>query len=193
MTKVSTQLLAIAIAAVSTVSIAAQEKPVTPQPQRPAAPVAASLKVSLVFSRSQGDKKISSIPHTIMVATDGTRTSLRLGTQLPVPTTAISEKGAIQSYSYKDVGTNIDCAATAVPDGAYRLTITISDSSVYYPDQSDAAVKSVTASTGAPAFRAFNATFSLVLHDGQAAPTTSVTDPISGQVIKVDAAINVQK
>ena len=191
MTKVSTQLLAIAIAAVSTVSIAAQEKPAAPQPPRPPAP--ASLKVSLVFSRSQGEKKISNIPHTIMVATDGTRTSLRLGTQLPVPTTAISEKGAIPSYSYRDVGTNIDCAATPVPDGAYRLTITISDSSVYYPDQSDAAAKSVTASTGAPAFRAFNATFSLVLHDGQAAPTTSLTDPISGQVIKVDATINLQK
>lgn len=190
MTKVSTQLLAIAIAAVSTVSIAAQEKPAAAQPNRPAP---ASLKVSLVFSRSQGDKKITSIPHTILVATDGNRTSLRLGTQLPVPTTTIGEKGAIPSYSYKDVGMNLDCSANAVQDGAYRLTITISDSSVYYPDQSDAAAKSVTASTGAPAFRAFNTTFALVLHDGQAAPTTSVTDPISGQVIKVDATINVVK
>jgi hypothetical protein len=199
-TKASKQLLSIAIALTSTVGVAAQEKPqavqeklAAAQPGRPAAQ-AVSLKVSLVFSRFQGDKKISSIPHTVMVSADGTRTSLRLGTQIPVPTSMVNDKGEkSQTYSYRDVGTNIDCTALAVPqDGTYKLSITISDSSVYYPDQSEAAARSVTA-TGAPAFRAFNTTFVVVLHDGQAAPTTSVTDPISGQVIKVDATINVQK
>ena len=200
-TKASKQLLAIAIALTSTVGVAAQEKPQGAQEKLPAAqpgrpaPQAVSLKVSLVFARFQGDKKISSIPHTIMVSADGTRTSLRLGTQIPVPTSMVNDKGEkSQTYSYRDVGTNIDCTALAVPqDGTYKLSITISDSSVYYPDQSEAAARSVTASTGAPAFRAFNSTFVVVLHDGQAAPTTSVTDPISGQVIKVDATINVQK
>ncbi len=198
-TKASKQLLAIAIALTSTVGVAAQEKPAA-QDKQPAAqssrpaPQSVSLKVSLVFSRFQGDKKISTIPHTIMVSADGTRTSLRLGTQIPVPTSMVNDKGEkSQTYNYRDVGTNIDCTAMAVPpDGTYKLSITISDSSVYYPDQSEAAAKSVSA-TGAPAFRAFNSTFAVILHDGQAAPTTSVTDPISGQVIKVDAMINVQK
>ena len=149
--------------------------------------------MSLVFSRYQGDKKISSVPHTLWVTT-GERTSLRLGTQIPVPTTVVAKEGEkVQSYNYRDVGTNIDCSAASLADGWFRLGITITDSSVYYPDQSDAAVRSSMASTGAPAFRNFNSTFTMVLKDGQTGQSTSVTDPVSGQVIKLDATVNVQK
>ena len=51
----------------------------------------------------------------------------------------------------------------------------------------------MTASTGAPAFRNFNSTFTMVMKDGQTGQSTSVTDPVSGQVIKLDATLNVQK
>ena len=176
----------------ATVPVAAQDSQPAAQNKPPAvSPV--SLKVSLVFSRYQGEKKISSVPHTLWVTT-GDRTSLRLGTQIPVPTTVLKEgTGAVQSYNYRDVGTNIDCSATPLPDGAYRLGITITDSSVYYPDQTDSAVRSSMSATGAPAFRNFNSTFTIVLKDGQTGQSTSVTDPVSGQVIKLDATINVQK
>lgn len=186
-----------AMIVLATVTVAAQDsQPAAAQNKAtPTPPI--SLKVSLIFSRYQGDKKISSVPHTLWVTT-GDRTSLRLGTQIPVPTTVINKEGAgasipVQSYNYKDVGTNIDCSATPLADGAYRLNITITDSSVYYPDQSDAAVRSSMATTGAPAFRNFNSTFTIVLKDGQTGQSTSVTDPVSGQVIKLDATVNVQK
>lgn len=194
MTRAFKQLLPAAIVLLSGVCLSAQsEQPPAAQSSRPAAtPERISLKVSLVFSRYQGEKKISSVPHTLWVTTND-RTSLRLGTQIPVPTTALSDGKSVQSYQYRDVGTNIDCSASSAPEGAYRLTITITDSSVYYPEQADTAVRSATASTGAPAFRNFNSTFTMILRDGQTAQSTSVTDPVSGQVIKVDATINVQK
>jgi hypothetical protein len=118
-----------------------------------------------------------------------------MGTQIPVTSTVFGKDGERpqSSYNYRDVGTNIDCSATSAPEGAYRLSITITDSSVYYPDQSDAAVRSTTAATGAPAFRNFNSSFVLLLRDGQTAQSTSATDPVSGQVIKLDATVNVQK
>jgi type II/III secretion system protein len=186
-----------AVMSLATVTVAAQDTGVGGQPaapqNKPAPSAPISLKVSLVFSRYQAEKKISSVPHTLWVTT-GDRTSLRLGTQIPVPTIVLKEgTGTVPSYNYKDVGTNIDCSATALPDGAYRLNITITDSSVYYPDQTDAAVRSTVSLTGAPAFRNFNSTFTIVLKDGQTGQSTSVTDPVSGQVIKLDATINVQK
>src|SRR4026207_1996360 len=106
-------------------------------PSRPGSPV--SLKLSLVFSRYQGEKKISSVPHTLWVTTgDNTRTSLRLGTQVPVATAVFGKEGEkTQSYTYKDVGTNIDCSAALLPDGWFRLGITITDSSGDYPAQSE--------------------------------------------------------
>ena len=135
------KVMTAALVLLATITVAAQDsQPAAPQ-SKPPAPTPVSLKVSLVFSRYQGDKKISSVPHTLWVTT-GERTSLRLGTQIPVPTTLVKEGVGVQSYNYRDVGTNIDCSAAAVLDGAYRLGITITDSSVYYPDQSDPAVRS---------------------------------------------------
>ena len=163
------KMIPAALIVLTTANLAAQNA------QAPAASAARpgwplSLKVSLVFSRYQGDKKISSIPHTLWVtANEQGRTSLRMGTQVPITSTVFGKEGerAQSSYNYRDVGTNIDCAATVVQDGAaYKLSITITDSSVYYPDQSDAAIKSATVATGAPAFRNFNSSFVLLLHDG---------------------------
>jgi type II secretory pathway component GspD/PulD (secretin) len=187
--------LPMALAVALSVNLAAQDgQPSTPPPaSRPASPAQVGLKVSLIFSRLQGDKKVSSLPYTVFVTANDQRTSLRLGTQIPVPTTTITDKGSVPSYNYRDVGTNIDCAASSAPDGAYKLTITITDSSVYYPDESDAATRSTTAVTRAPAFRNFNSTFTLLVRDGQTVQSTSVTDPVSGQTIKVDATLNVQK
>jgi type II secretory pathway component GspD/PulD (secretin) len=196
--KRASKVMTAALVLLTTIAVAAQESQpgIGGAPQSKPAPSApVSLKVSLVFSRYQGDKKISSVPHTLWVtANDPVRTSLRLGTQIPVPMTIIGKEGekTTQSYNYRDVGTNIDCAATTVPDG-YKLSITITDSSVYYPDQADSAVRSSVSSTGAPAFRNFNSSFVLLLKDGQTVQSTSVTDPVSGQVIKLDATINVQK
>jgi len=186
------KIMTATLAVLTTATLAAQDSQPAAQ-NRPGSPV--SLKVSLVFSRYQGDKRISSVPHTLWVtATDGrTPTTLRLGTQIPVPTTIFGKEGEkTQSYNYRDVGTNIDVNASNAQDGFYKIQITITDSSVYYPDQSETAARTV-ASTGAPAFRNFNSSFTLMMKDGQTAQSTAVTDPVSGQTIKLDATLNVQK
>jgi type II secretory pathway component HofQ len=186
--------LPVAIAFAISVSLAAQDgQSSSSTPSRPASPAPVGLKLSLVLSRLQGDKKISSVPYTLFVTANDLRTSVRLGTQIPVPTTTITDKGSVPSYNYRDVGTNIDCTASSASDGAYRLTIAITDSSVYYPDESDSATRSTTAVTHAPAFRNFNSTFTLLMRDGQTVQSTSVTDPVSGHTIKIDATVNVQK
>ena len=192
--KRDSKIVTAALVLLTTVAVAAQDSQPASAQSKPPSPAQVSLKVSLVFSRYQGEKKISTVPHTLWVTT-GERTSLRLGTQIPVVSTVFGKEGEkpSSSYNYRDVGTNIDCIANLAPDGGYRLQITITDSSVYYPDQSDAAIKPLTVSTGAPAFRNFNSTFTIVLKDGQTGQSTSVTDPVSGQSIKVDATVNVQK
>jgi Bacterial type II and III secretion system protein len=193
-TRAFKHLLPVAIVFALSVSVAAQDGQSPPSaPSRPAPSAPVGLKVSLVFSRVQGDKKISSLPYTLFVTANDQRTSVRLGSQIPVPTTMVSDKGSVPSYQYRDLGTNIDCAANSAADGAYRLIITMEDSSVYYPDESDSATRSTTAVTRAPAFRNFKSTFTLLVRDGQTVQSTAVTDPVSGQTIKIDATVNVQK
>ena len=43
------------------------------------------VKVKIVLSKYQGEKKISSLPYEMAVRTDGTTSNIRMGTQVPVP------------------------------------------------------------------------------------------------------------
>jgi hypothetical protein len=154
------------------------------------------LKVQLVVSRYAADKKISSLPYTLWVtANDKRMTNVRMGVQVPFTTTVFSKDGKdgaastpMQSYQYRDVGTNIDCQAVSQADGSFNLEIKLNDSSVSFdPKDAGSALK------GIPSFRNFTSNFSILLKDGQTAQFASATDPISGETLKVDVTINVLK
>jgi hypothetical protein len=71
--------------------------------------------VTVVISRSQGEKKISNMPYTLSVT--GSHVSLRLGTKIPVMmVSAMARRTASPRrsarFSTQDVGTNIDCATS---------------------------------------------------------------------------------
>jgi hypothetical protein len=144
------------------------------------------LKVQLTVARYQGDKKLSSAPYTLwLTANQRGNTSVRMGNQIPIPT----GKG---EYTYRDVGTNIDCSATSAPDGGYQIDLTVTDSSVYYPDRTDPTAASPT-NTGMPAFRSFTSHFSILLRENQTAPYVSAADPVTGQVLRIEAMLSAAK
>jgi Bacterial type II and III secretion system protein len=153
----------------------------------------AHLQVQVVVSRYQGDKKISSLPYSLTVNPDTRKTSLRMGAEVPVvatPTTAAArgDKPAspTPSYSYKPIGTNIDCSANTAAGNQFRLTLEIEDSSVY-PDEQPRTPK------GVPMFRSFKLSNTLLLKDGQSTQLTSAVDKVSGEVLKVDVTLTVVK
>jgi hypothetical protein len=165
---------------------------------RPAAGAPVPLKIQLVLSRFQGEKKLSSVPYTLSVtANEGSGSArVRMGVQMPIPSVNIGATGAVPSYNYKDLGTNIDCSANSGPDGQYKVQLTVADSSVYFQEQ-DAAKPNVppvpSHLVGVPAFRSFTSTFTTWLRDGQTSQYTSVPDQVSGQVLKIDATLTVLK
>ena len=153
------------------------------------------LKVQLVVSRYQGEKKMSSLPYTIaVVANDGDKTTLRMGVEVPVPTTVFSGKEGVTSmpvtsYNYRSVGTNIECGARTVDDGVFRLDLAIEDSSIFLQDKERGAI----GMPNTPSFRKFTSTFNVLLRDGQTVQHTSATDPVSGEVLRVDVTVTVLK
>lgn len=189
------QLLIVALVACALTPIAAQEQTVE-KPRPAASPNPGSqvpLKVQFVLSRYQGDKKISSIPYMLGVLSNSQKTSLRIGTQVPVVMT-MGGAGPIpqQSYSYKDVGTNIDCGAQNLDNGQFSLTATIEDSSIHL-DRSQAAAEQKQALRDVPAFRSFRAAFAVILRDGQTMQYASAADPVSGEVMRVDVTLTLAK
>jgi Flp pilus assembly secretin CpaC len=170
-------------------------------PQKEAAATApegavVSLKVEVTVGRYQGEKRISNVPYTLAVSTGGQRNMahLRMTAQIPVVSTSYTTTtpgGAgvnpLTSYQYKDVGTQIDCSATVGETGRYLLAITIDDSSVY-PEGEPAK-----SPTGAPSFRSFRSSETVVLRDGQSTQFVAATDKITGETVKVDVRLTVMK
>ena len=74
--------LVFAFALASSVIVRTQEKPAPPAPKAALAAVT-PLKVSVVVSRFQGEKKLSSLPYTLSVNA-GSRGTLRMGAKVPV-------------------------------------------------------------------------------------------------------------
>jgi hypothetical protein len=153
------------------------------------------LKVQVVVSRFQGEKKVSSVPYTLaVIANDGDKTSLRMGVDVPVPQTVVKQgdnaSAPMTSYSYRSVGTNIDCTAKSTEAGIFKLDLAVSDTSVFMTPPRDGAA---TTSGGMPAFRSFTSSFHMLLKDGQTAQHTTATDAVSGEVLKLDVTLTVLK
>jgi hypothetical protein len=168
--------------------------PVSAQTPPPAAiHTAVPIKVQVVLSRYQGEKKISSMPYTLAfnVLDDRLNVSnIRMGSKIPIKMmsnmTVGGEKmptpGPIQ---YQDVGTNIDCRTIAIGDGRYAVEVTVDDTSVYGEDSGKQADQ--------PSFRSFRATNSMILKDGQSGQYTSAVDKVTGEVTKIDVTLTVVK
>jgi hypothetical protein len=145
-----------------------------------------AVRVQLVITRYEGDKKLGSLPYTFVAApaspsNSPVATRIRLGVDTPIP----ADGGDAAAVQYKNVGTNIDSSqVTELPDGRYQLTISA---------QNTAAVPASTADTrgGRPVFRRFDVTFTAALRDGQTMQAISSADPVTGELIKVDVTINV--
>jgi hypothetical protein len=149
-------------------------------PERPTVP----LRVQIVLSRLKGEKKIASLPYTLSL-TSNDRTNLRMGIDVPVQTGGVG-------HAYRSVGTNIDCIANVATGDAYKLNITVEDSSIHLePKGTESPATGV--AQDVPAFRTFKSSFGIVLRDGQSGQFTSAVDPISGEVLKIDVTLNVVK
>lgn len=145
------------------------------QPRRGQMP----LEIRLVLARQQAGKPVSRVPYTLVCLANGDRrTSLRMGVEVPV---VLGDGKGVQ---YRNVGTNVDCTATALDDGSYKVNLSVEQSSM----------GDLPGSPGAnPLFRTFNSQFSAVLRDGQGAVHTAATDPVTGEEATIEVSLKVMK
>lgn len=179
----------------------AQEKPpaLSSSPSEAPKPLLA-VKVQIVLTRLKGEKKISSLPYTVsLTANDGNRTSLRMGVDVPVIQTVFGGSGKEgagipqASFTYKNVGTNIDCRVDSVANDQFRLQLTVTDTSIHLERSDTPAVDKRLDARDYPAFRSFNSTFTVLIRNGQTAQYTSAVDPVNGEVMKIDVMLEVLK
>jgi hypothetical protein len=152
------------------------------------------LRVQVVISRFQGERKVGSLPYTLNVTLESRPVRVRMGVETPVAVATASDTGkGTTSFQYKNVGTNIDCSAREVgSDGRYQLMLTVENSSSVASGAESSGLPEAQ-SPAAPLFRTFNANLDPVLRDGQSVQAIASTDPVTGEVVKIDVTLNVVK
>jgi len=189
----TTKILAASLVAAMTLPLAlrGQDKSET----KPLIP----LRVQVVFSEYEGEKKIATLPYTIAVNANereqggifSQSTTLRMGIQVPIGT------GKNGEINYQNVGTNVDCWAQSTEERSFRLHLGATRSSLYTPS-SDSERKSVgyvgaVEARGEPMIRRFDANFNLLMRDGQTIENTMATDPVTGHLWKIAVTVHVVK
>ena len=167
--------------AVPVAAARAQDRPAT---------ASTPLKVQVVLSRFEGERKVASIPYTLLVNAGerDNRVTLRMGVALPV---LAADKG--RDPSIYDVGTNMDCAATIVESGRFRISLAVNHTSVYESDEKHLQPAVPRPWNSAQLIRSFTSSFFRNLKDGETGQSIAATDPVTGEVMKIDVTIHVVK
>jgi hypothetical protein len=183
----------VAALAMGTLWVSAQEKPKSEDVAMEARPTETTpLKISVTVTEFEGDKKVKSLPYTMIVVADGRppKSVVKIGSRVPV------YAGKEYGMQYVDVGTNIDCQASRAKDNKFDLRLTLERS--WVEGNVAVAVDPATAlqSSGQfpePVLRQFKSELSLTLRDGQTVESSFATDPLSGKVFKVEVSLNIAK
>ena len=173
---------------------AAQEKAKAVEDARPAA----LLKIQVVFSEFDGEKKVSSRPYTLstddrdQAGEQRNNVSLRMGIKVPI----LTQGKDSPQVQYMDVGTAIDCRVKRLEEGRYWLNFSIRRSSVYVPEgivNSRESFLSAGEASGRPVLRDLSGQFFLILRDGETKQSSVATDPLTGRQVKVDVTLTIVK
>jgi hypothetical protein len=155
------------------------------------------LRVQVVIARWAKERKVSSTPYTFLVTSDGKKGELKMGVEVPVAVTSFGSDGKSPtvSYQWRTVGTSMSCTARPVGEGRFGLELMAESSSTYggpdAPRSSPPGEPSAVPSN--PLFRSFAVMLTPILRDGQSVETVASTDPVSGEVVKIDLTLNVVK
>lgn len=161
------------------------------------------LRVQVVFTEYDGEKKMSSLPYMLLVSAPegrgGDKSSIRMGLRVPIVTGSFksgSESAPVnQQFTYIDVGSNLDAWANKEENGRFNLRLNLERSSAYSPSggQKASAISGNEVLVSQPVIQQFRTEVNLFVRDGQTIQSTLATDPVSGRVTKVEVTVNVVK
>jgi hypothetical protein len=149
------------------------------------------LRVQVTISRYEGERKVAVMPYSLLVNAGerDNRVALRIGVAVPI--TNVGKDGP--AVTVHDIGTNMDCSATPADSGRFRITLALNYSSVYESDQRHLQATPPRPGDSTQLVRSFTSSFSMLLRNGETGQPLAATDPVTGEVMKIDVALTVLK
>jgi hypothetical protein len=193
--------------AAGTAMIAAEPQAPPRDPARADTLQTVPVRIDVMLTRLQGERKISSLPFGLLANAADSRSryepvSIRMGIDVPIGTTTVTDNQTTPAGSgsrsteststktqYRSVGTDIDCWATRLDENRFSVRVSISDSSIYSPDADAKSLKN----SDPAAFRTFSTSNTVVMRDGQTILFGTGTDKISGETLKIEVTLHVVK
>ena len=169
-------------------------KPLAAQ-DKPSVEAATPLKIQILFTEMDGDKKVKSMPYTMVFATgvshDANVAKLRVGSRVPLYT------GKDSGLQYIDIGTNLDCRAEKLDDGRYSLRLSLERSwvqaDVQIPVEQSVSSAGTPGQFKEPVIGQYRIDATMIARVGQAVDSTTATDPLSGRTLKIDVTLSTLK
>ena len=158
--------------------------------QKPPDPDKRVVKVQVVLSRYEGDRKTSSLPFTMLATADGGLAQIRTGSQVPIVSGTAAPNADKLNFQYIDVGTNVDLTVKTTENGRFNVILNFQDRSAM--DKVPLA-GSVSNPITAPVLRNVQYTSSVLLKDGESKQFVSASDRGSADIIKIDVTVSVEK
>jgi hypothetical protein len=148
------------------------------------------LRVQVTISRFEGERKVATMPYSLLVNAGDrdNRVALRIGVAVPIANAG--KDGPL--VTVHDIGTNMDCTATPADQGRFRITLALNYSSVYESDQRHLQA-TPRAGDSTQLVRSFTTSFSMLLRNGESGQSLAATDPVTGEVMKIDVSLTVLK
>jgi hypothetical protein len=150
------------------------------------------LKITVTFTEFEGDRKVKSLPYTMVVVADGTQPKavLKVGNRVPVYV------GKEHGMQYLDIGSSIDCQASRASDNRFDIKLILERSwvegGVAVPVDPGGSSQSA-GQFEEPIVRQFKTELTLILRDGQTVESSFATDPLSGKVFKMEVSLIIEK
>lgn len=167
----------------------AQEKASPSDKPKSSTPV----KLVVVLTEYDGDKKIASLPYSILINSDPSghvaySSFTRVGVRVPV-----ASAGKDGQSTFVDVGSNIDCGVQTEEDGRFSVRLNFERSSLYFQGRGDEKGTIKTAEAGQPYIPTMRAQSLVLVRDGQSLEVLTAADPLNGHVFRISLTLNVQK
>jgi hypothetical protein len=141
------------------------------------------VKLQVVISKYDGERKTSSLPYVAYATANGDRLQISVGTNVPIATSS-------GVYNYTNLGTLIDCTITTEA-GRYKVYMNLSDNYLVVPkpEPENANVRAADAQS----YGKFSFQGGVTVKEGETKQIITAADRASGEVVKVDVTLTLDK
>jgi hypothetical protein len=196
MKKPAIVVVLVTLFAISGSALRAQEKPKADAQKEDQARVFARVKVQVVLTEFEGDKKIASLPYSFLMNTEKEKglasphysNFVRTGSRLAI---SPDKDGKTQ---FLDIGTNIDCALTSNDAGRYLMRFSFERSALAPPAVPSNEFKGdPTLNYAAMRLPSLRSSGLVPLKEAQPTEVMSAVDPLTGRVSTLTVTVTAQK